>query len=66
MDRCQLWELMTLELPIACRSILASDFNMVEARHDKTNPCSRLVAQNEQLLFNNLKTHLHAEDNLRS
>lgn len=64
-DRCLLWERMILELPLVCRWIMAGDFNMVEARQDKTNPCGRLIAARERLMFNNLKTQLNVEDNPR-
>lgn len=47
LDRCQLWEQMILELPLTCRWIMAGDFNMVESRQDKTNPCGRLIALRE-------------------
>lgn len=36
-ERCLLWKLMILELPLACRWIMAGDFNMVEERHARQN-----------------------------
>jgi len=64
--RCQLWESMIRELPTNCRWILAGDFNMVENRNDKTNPCGRMIPTLERALFLNLKRHLQIEDNPRS
>lgn len=57
---------MIVELLLACRWIMAGEFNMVEARLDKTNPCGRLIAARERLMFNNLKTQLKVDDNPRS
>lgn len=57
---------MIQEVPTSCRWILAGDFNMVEARQDKTNPCGRLVPILEPGLLTNLKRHLNVEDNRRS
>lgn len=39
LQRCQLCESLIRELPPTCRWIFAGDFNMVEARCDKKNPC---------------------------
>jgi len=44
---------------------MAGNFNMVQARQDKTKPHGRLVPASEQALFMNLKRHLQVEDNLR-
>lgn len=65
-SRCNLWDAMIRELPSGCRWILGGDFNMVESRNDKTNPCGRMVPATERALFLNLKQHLNIDDNLRS
>jgi len=65
-SRCQLWDTLIRELPTSCRWILAGDFNMVEQRHDRTNPYGRMILAAERTLFSNLKRHLHVDDNPRS
>ena len=57
---------MLQQLPVGPRWILAGDFNFVESRQDKNNPCSRLVPITERMLFHNLKSFLGVEDNPRS
>lgn len=39
---------------------------MVEAQHDKTNPCGHMIPSSKRALFSNLKRHLNVEDNARS
>jgi hypothetical protein len=53
-------------LPTSCRWIVIGDFNMVEARQDKTNPCGRLVPNGERLIFQALKAHFQIFDYPRS
>lgn len=53
------------ELPQWCRWILASNFNMVEARLDKNNPFGRFLSISEQIIFDQLKHQLGVVYNLR-
>lgn len=54
------------QLPTGVRWIFSGNFNLVESRHDKNNPCSCLVRVTKRTLFNNLKTFLGVEDYPRS
>lgn len=65
-SRCILWEQMMLELPTQCSWIFAGDMNMVKNRHDKTNPCDKLLPIQERAIFTTLKRHFSVEDNPRS
>jgi hypothetical protein len=65
-ERCILWEQLILSLTTTCRWIIAEDFNMVEQRCDKTNPCRRLIPFREHHLFNSLKEHLQLSELARS
>jgi hypothetical protein len=44
-------------LPTTCRWIFLGNFNMVEIRQDKTNPCGRLVPNGERHIFQAIKRH---------
>ena len=53
--RCILWETLLRELPRHRKWIVMGDFNMVEARIDKSFQCSRMISGHEKMLFNALK-----------
>lgn len=57
-----LWRELITALPTSCRWILTGDFNMVESRQDKTNPCGCLLPLSERQVFTALKQHLKVED----
>jgi hypothetical protein len=62
----RLWESLTTLLPANCCWLITGDFNMVESRQDKTNPCGRLIPTGERLIFQAMERHLQVEKNLRS
>ena len=62
----QLWEQMIHQLSNLVRWILAVDFNMVEFRQDKTNPCDHLILVGKRGIFNAFKRHLGITEPPRS
>jgi hypothetical protein len=64
--RYELWNAMLTELPIHYRWVIGSDFNMVEARCDKTSQCGKMLPYHERLLLSELKCHLQVSDHPRS
>lgn len=62
LHRCVLWESLLRDLPRHCQWVIMGDFNMVEARADKSSLCGRMISGRERLLFNTLKTALQVAE----